>query len=51
MPSPLSGSLIVAAAWFAIVVLSLIPSAHALFAQTFAVSLGTGGAQAGVKVR
>jgi formate hydrogenlyase subunit 3/multisubunit Na+/H+ antiporter MnhD subunit len=41
MPSPLSGSLIVAAAWFAIAVLSLVPAGNAFFARRCAFVLGT----------
>jgi len=41
MSSPLSGSLLVAAAWFAIAVLSLVPSGNAFFARKFAFPLGT----------
>ena len=39
--SPLSGSLIVAAAWVAIAALSLAPSGNAFFARKFAFPLGT----------
>ena len=41
MSSPLLGSLIVAAAWFAIAVLSLVPSGNAFFARRCAFALGT----------
>jgi formate hydrogenlyase subunit 3/multisubunit Na+/H+ antiporter MnhD subunit len=41
MSSPLSGSLIVTAAWFAIAVLSLVPSGNAFFARRCAFALGT----------
>jgi len=36
MTAPLSGSLLAAAAWFAIAVLSLVPAGNALFARNFA---------------
>ncbi len=41
MPTPLSGSLDVAAAWIAIAVLSLVPSGNAYFARRIAFALGT----------
>ena len=41
MSSPLSGSLLAAAAWFALALLSLVPSGNAFFARRCAFALGT----------
>jgi hypothetical protein len=41
MTAPLSGSLLAAAAWFSIAVLSLVPAGNAFFARKSAFPLGT----------